>query len=145
MKVTTLQEDSIRDIGHAFGYYAKGGSSLNQRLDKAGKPYIYVGMVCVREPYQGQGYMRKVLTSCRAVGIGPTQGNTAQVNAGIVRLTKPAGASRVGSQGSAIRYSKVSLPISASMLMPYVPITTAPLPAAKCACQNCGTCAFAFS
>lgn len=145
MKVTTLQEDSIRDIGHAFGYYAKGGSSLNQRLDKAGKPYIYVGMVCVREPYQGQGYMRKVLTSCRAVGIGPTQGNTTQVNAGIVRLTKPAGASRVGSQGSAIRYSKVSLPISASMLMPYVPITTAPLPAAKCACQNCGTCAFASS
>lgn len=124
---------------------AKGGSSLNQRLDKAGKPYIYVGMVCVREPYQGQGYMRKVLTSCRAVGIGPTQGNTTQVNAGIVRLTKPAGASRVGSQGSAIRYSKVSLPISALMLMPYVPITTAPLPAAKCACQNCGTCAFAFS
>ena len=89
---------------------AKGGSSLNQRLDKAGKPYIYVGMVCVREPYQGQGYMRKVLTSCRAVGIGPTQGNTTQVNAGIVRLTKPAGASRVGSQGSAIRYSKVRCP-----------------------------------
>lgn len=24
MKVTTLQEDSIRDIGHAFGYYSKG-------------------------------------------------------------------------------------------------------------------------
>ena len=40
---------------------AKGGSSLNQRLDKAGKPYIYVGMVCVREPFQGKGYMRKVM------------------------------------------------------------------------------------
>ena len=24
MKVTTLQEDSIWDIGHAFGYYGKG-------------------------------------------------------------------------------------------------------------------------
>lgn len=144
MKVTTLPEDIIHDIGHAFGYYdygaehglidafpsrdaaaaficgyvrmalrggilhatstegegyiayrlpgqkiglramlplakgflsamnpraffrfvrimAKGGSGLSQRLDKAGKPHIYVGMVCVREPYQGQGYMRRVL------------------------------------------------------------------------------------
>ena len=47
---------------------AKGGSSLNQRLDKAGKPYIYVGMVCVREQYQGQGYMRRVMELAFAEG-----------------------------------------------------------------------------
>ena len=39
----------------------KGGTSLRQQMDKAKTPYIYVGMVCVREAYQGQGYMRKVL------------------------------------------------------------------------------------
>lgn len=40
---------------------SKGGSGLDKQLDKAKKPYIYVGLVCVREPYQGQGYMRKVM------------------------------------------------------------------------------------
>ena len=42
-------------------YHVKGGSGLGKQLDKAKKPYIYVGLVCVREPYQGQGYMRKVM------------------------------------------------------------------------------------
>lgn len=151
MKVTTLDETAIRDIGHAFGYYdygtehglidafpsrdaaaaficgyvrmalqsgmlyatgergegyiayklpgqkitlkaglllargffsamhpkslirfmrimAKGGAGLGKQLDKAKKPYIYVGMVCVREPYQGQGYMRRVLEMAFAEG-----------------------------------------------------------------------------
>ncbi len=40
---------------------SKGGSGLGKQLDKAKKPYIYVGMVCVREPYQGRGYMRQVM------------------------------------------------------------------------------------
>lgn len=40
---------------------AKGGPGLGKRLDKAKKPYIYVGLVCVREPYQGQGYMRRIM------------------------------------------------------------------------------------
>ena len=40
---------------------SKGGEGLGKRLDREKKPYIYVGMVCVREQYQGQGYMRKVL------------------------------------------------------------------------------------
>ncbi len=35
---------------------SKGGSGLGKKLDREKKPYIYVGMVCVREPYQGQGY-----------------------------------------------------------------------------------------
>lgn len=38
-----------------------GGTGLQKRLDREKKPYLYVGLVCVREPYQGQGYMRKVL------------------------------------------------------------------------------------
>lgn len=144
MKVVTLDESSIRDIGHAFGYYdygsehglidafpnrdaaaaficgyvrmafksgmlyttgengegyiaykrpdekvgikagfqlakallgkmklkelirfarimSKGGLGLNKQFDREKKPYIYVGMVCVREQYQGKGYMRKLM------------------------------------------------------------------------------------
>ncbi len=144
MKVTTLDEKSIREIGHAFGYYdygqetgmtaafsgqkvteeyicayvrgilrggflhttsergegyiayklpkektglktmcpiakgmlrnsslkrllrfamavKRGGASLQDRMDREKKPYIFVGLVCVREKYQGQGYMRKVM------------------------------------------------------------------------------------
>ena len=144
MKVTTLDEKSIRDIGHAFGYYdygqetgmtaafsgqkateeyicayvrgmlrggflhttsergegyiayklpkekmglktmcpiakgmlrnsslkrllrfamavKRGGASLQDRMDREKKPYIFVGLVCVREKYQGRGYMRKVM------------------------------------------------------------------------------------
>ncbi len=40
---------------------SKGGPGLGKQLDKEKKPYIYVGLVCVREMYQGQGYMRKVM------------------------------------------------------------------------------------
>ncbi len=47
---------------------AKGGPGLRKRLDREKQPYIYVGMVCVREPYQGQGYMRQVLAMAFAEG-----------------------------------------------------------------------------
>ena len=40
---------------------SKGGKSLQDRMKKEKKDFIFVGMVCVREQYQGQGYMRKVL------------------------------------------------------------------------------------
>lgn len=40
---------------------SKGGKSLQDRMKKEEKKFIFVGMVCVREQYQGQGYMRKVL------------------------------------------------------------------------------------
>lgn len=40
---------------------SKGGSGLEKKLDKEKTPYIFVGMVCVREQFQGQGYMRKVM------------------------------------------------------------------------------------
>ena len=151
MKVTTLEETAIHDIGHAFGYYdygqdtgmtaafsgkdgvedyicayvrsmlrggflhatsqrgegciayklpgekmgfstmwpiargmlrnsslkrlmgfamamKRGGASLQNRMDKEKKPYIFVGLVCVREQYQGQGYMRKVMDIAFAEG-----------------------------------------------------------------------------
>ena len=142
MKVTTLDEKSIRDIGHAFGYYdyeeetgmsaafsgkeatanyicayvrgvlrggflhttsergegyiayklpkekmglktmwpiacgmlhnstlkrllrfgiaiKRGGASLQDRMDKEKKPYIFVGMVCVCEKYQEKRHSRR--------------------------------------------------------------------------------------
>ena len=97
MKVTTLDEASIRDIGQAFGYYdygeehglidafpsrdaaaaficgyvrmaLQGGQGLDKRLDREKKPYIFVGLVCVRQAYQGQGYMRKVMEMAFAEG-----------------------------------------------------------------------------
>ena len=39
----------------------RSGASLQNRMDQEKKPYIFVGLVCVRERYQGQGYMRKVM------------------------------------------------------------------------------------
>lgn len=47
---------------------SKGGPGLDKQLDRAKQPYIYVGLVCVREPYQGQGYMRKVMDMAFAEG-----------------------------------------------------------------------------
>ena len=47
---------------------SRGGPGLGKRLDKAKKPYVYVGLVCVREPYQGQGYMRRVMEMAFAEG-----------------------------------------------------------------------------
>ena len=52
-----------------FGIAVKrGGASLQDRMDKEKKPYIFVGLVCVREQYQGQGYMRRVLDIAFAEG-----------------------------------------------------------------------------
>ena len=46
----------------------RGGTSLQDRMDKEKKPYIFVGLVCVREQYQGQGYMRRVMDIAFAEG-----------------------------------------------------------------------------
>ena len=46
----------------------RGGRSLQDRMDKEKKPYIFVGLVCVREKYQGQGYMRRVMDMAFAEG-----------------------------------------------------------------------------
>ena len=52
-----------------FGIAIKrGGASLQDSMDKERKPYIFVGLVCVREKYQRQGYMRKVLDIAFAEG-----------------------------------------------------------------------------
>ena len=46
----------------------RGDRSLQDRMDKEKKPYIFVGLVCVREQYQGQGYMRRVMDMAFAEG-----------------------------------------------------------------------------
>ena len=39
----------------------RGGPSLRDRFDKERRPYLFVGLVCVREEFQGQGYLRRVM------------------------------------------------------------------------------------
>ena len=51
----------LKDLIHFSRIMSKGGAGLNKKFDREKKPYIYVGLVCVREQYQGQGYMRKVM------------------------------------------------------------------------------------
>lgn len=46
----------------------KSGESYRDELSKAGRPHIYVGMLAVTKPYQGQGYMRKVIDIAYAEG-----------------------------------------------------------------------------
>ena len=58
----------FRELLRFFRIMSKGGPSLEDRMKKEKKPYIFVGMVCVREPYQGQGCMRKVLDMAFAEG-----------------------------------------------------------------------------
>ena len=58
----------FRELLRFFRIMSKGGPSLEDRMKEEKKPYIFVGMVCVREPYQGQGYMRKVLDMAFAEG-----------------------------------------------------------------------------
>ena len=40
---------------------SQGGPGFNRHFEKAKKPYLFVGMVCVREAYQGRVYMRQVM------------------------------------------------------------------------------------
>ena len=47
---------------------SRGGPGLNKKWDKEKKPYLFVGLVCVREAYQGQGYMRKLMDMAFAEG-----------------------------------------------------------------------------
>ncbi len=56
-----LSSMKMKEIIRFMRIMSKGGSELGKQLNKARKPYIYVGMVCVRGPYQGQGYMRRVM------------------------------------------------------------------------------------
>ena len=56
-----LHNSSMKRLMRFAMAIKKGGKSLQERMDKEKKPYIFVGMVCVCEKYQGQGYMRKVM------------------------------------------------------------------------------------
>ena len=59
--VGMLRNSTLRRLVR-FGLEMKrGGASLRSSMDKKKEPYIFVGLVCVRERYQGQGYMRKVM------------------------------------------------------------------------------------
>lgn len=59
---------TLKEIARFVRIASKGGKGLKDRMDKEKKPYVFVGMVCVREKYQGQGYMRKVMDIAFAEG-----------------------------------------------------------------------------
>lgn len=59
---------SLAEVFRFARAIAQGGPSLEDLLKRKKEPCIYVGMVCVREAYQGQGYMRKVLDIAFAEG-----------------------------------------------------------------------------
>lgn len=63
-----LKAMKLKELFRFARIMSKGGSGLGKKLDKEKKSYIYVGLVCVREQYQGQGYMRKVLDMAFAEG-----------------------------------------------------------------------------
>lgn len=59
---------TLPELYRLFCAMKRGGPSLQDRFEKEKRPHIFVGMVCVREPYQGQGYMRKVMDIAFAEG-----------------------------------------------------------------------------
>lgn len=63
-----LRNSSVKRLLRFAKAIKKGGKSFQERMDKEKKPYIFVGMVCVCEKYQGQGYMRKVMDIAFAEG-----------------------------------------------------------------------------
>ena len=63
-----FQSMNFRELVQFFKVLSKSGPDLKDRMDKEKKPYIFVGLVCVTEEYQGQGYMRKLLEMAFAEG-----------------------------------------------------------------------------
>lgn len=59
---------NVKELVRFFRLATQGGPGLDTRMKKEKKPFIFVGMLCVREPYQGQGYMRKLLEIAFAEG-----------------------------------------------------------------------------
>lgn len=68
MAKAVLGSMKMKDLFHYLKVAAKSGSGPTKQFDREKKPYIFVGMVCVREKYQGQGYMRKVMELAFAEG-----------------------------------------------------------------------------
>ena len=63
-----FQSMNFKELVQFFKVLSKAGPDLKDRMDKEKKPYIFVGLVCVTEEYQGQGYMRKLLEMTFAEG-----------------------------------------------------------------------------
>ncbi len=63
-----FQSMNFKELVQFFKVLSKGGPDLKDRMDKEKKPYIFVGLVCVTEDYQGQGYMRKLMEMAFAEG-----------------------------------------------------------------------------
>lgn len=61
MMKSVFQSMNFREMMNFLKIMSKQETSLRKRMDKEKKPYIYVGLVCVPEKYQGQGFMRKVM------------------------------------------------------------------------------------
>lgn len=57
-----------KELVRFAGVMSNGDSGLRKQLDKEKKPYLYVGLVCVREQYQGKGYMRQIMEMAFAKG-----------------------------------------------------------------------------
>ena len=62
-------ESSFGEVVRMLSILGSGGSSsIEKKLKKKKQKYLFVGLVCVREEYQGQGYMRKALELAFAEG-----------------------------------------------------------------------------
>ena len=58
----------LKDMIRFARIMAKGGPGLDKQMDRKKQPYLFVGLVCVREQYQGRGYMRRVMEMAFAEG-----------------------------------------------------------------------------
>ena len=53
---------SFGEVVRMLGILGSGGSSsIEKKLKKKKQKYLFVGLVCVREEYQGQGYMLSLI------------------------------------------------------------------------------------
>ena len=52
---------TLRELARFAQLMKRAGPGLDDRLKREKTPFLFVGMVCVREEFQGQGYMRQVM------------------------------------------------------------------------------------
>ena len=65
----TFAGSTLGEVVRMLSILGSGGSSsVEKALKKKKQKYLFVGLVCVREEYQGQGYMRKALELAFAEG-----------------------------------------------------------------------------
>ena len=63
-----LRAMPLRSLVYFIRSAAGGEPGLQKRMDREKKPYLHVGLVCVRKSFQGQGYMRRVMDIAFAEG-----------------------------------------------------------------------------